>query len=147
MIDVGPVQATPVTHPSMAHSSSLPSINPNPQVSTNPAHRSGLLLAAILGLALGMSGTGALVASGLLSENSPTRAAVPIERAPSIAQWPAVKQLALPGFQRRGNLLTGELRTNDGTVLRLVIDARTNMLVGYRVIEPIPPAETAKKQD
>ena len=42
---------------------------------------------------------------------------------------------ALPGFQRRGNTLVGELKGRDGSVVRLVFDARTQALIGLRIME------------
>lgn len=41
----------------------------------------------------------------------------------------------LPGFQRRGNSVIGEVCTRDGQVLRLVLDARHQTLIGFRVLE------------
>jgi hypothetical protein len=49
---------------------------------------------------------------------------------------PSQPPLVLPGFQRRGPLLTGEVKTGDGSTLRLVIDSRSHAIVGYRIIEP-----------
>lgn len=42
--------------------------------------------------------------------------------------------MAIPGFQRRGNTLVGEVVTQDGTNLRLVFDARTKTLIGMRMV-------------
>jgi hypothetical protein len=38
------------------------------------------------------------------------------------------------GFRQRGNLLIGEVRATDGTPIRLVLDGRTQALVGFRVL-------------
>ncbi len=42
---------------------------------------------------------------------------------------------SLPGFQRRGNSVVGEVCTRDGQSLRLVLDARSQALIGFRVVE------------
>lgn len=42
----------------------------------------------------------------------------------------------VPGFQRRGNTVVGEVCTREGQTLRLVIDARTQALVGFRQLSP-----------
>ncbi len=42
---------------------------------------------------------------------------------------------SLKGFQRRGNSVVGEVCTRDGQVLRLVLDARSQALIGFRVVE------------
>jgi len=42
---------------------------------------------------------------------------------------------SLKGFQRRGNSVVGEVCTRDGQVLRLVLDARNQALIGFRVVE------------
>ncbi|WP_284177697.1 hypothetical protein [Rhabdaerophilum sp. SD176] len=42
----------------------------------------------------------------------------------------------LPGFQRRGNSVVGEVCTRDGQALRLVLDARNQTLIGFRLLEP-----------
>jgi hypothetical protein len=47
----------------------------------------------------------------------------------------ATELTSLGGFQRRGALLVGEVTTRDGVPLRLVLDARTQALVGFRVLE------------
>lgn len=41
----------------------------------------------------------------------------------------------LPGFQRRGNSLVGEVCTRNGQALRLVLDARNQTLIGFRLLE------------
>lgn len=47
----------------------------------------------------------------------------------------SVELANLAGFQRRGNSLVGEVKTRDGTTMRLVFDARTHTLIGLRVLE------------
>lgn len=64
--------------------------------------------------------------------------------AQSVAQREANVARALvdvAGFRQRGNLLIGEVRAADGTPIRLVLDARTQALVGFRMLErrAIPP--------
>lgn len=51
------------------------------------------------------------------------------------------------GFQRRGALLVGELTTRDGTPVRLVLDGRTQALVGFRVLERPAAAPLAPNED
>ncbi|MFY8114700.1 MAG: hypothetical protein ACOVOC_10810 [Rhabdaerophilum sp.] len=43
---------------------------------------------------------------------------------------------SLPGFQRRGSSVVGEVCTRDGQALRLVLDARNQALIGFRLLEP-----------
>lgn len=38
-------------------------------------------------------------------------------------------------LQRRGNSLVGEVKTRNGAVMRLVLDARTHALIGLRVLD------------
>jgi hypothetical protein len=40
----------------------------------------------------------------------------------------------LPGFQRRGATYTGEFTTRDGEVIHLVVDVRTQNIIGAKVI-------------
>lgn len=53
---------------------------------------------------------------------------------------------AMPGFQRRGNNVVGEVCTRDGQALRLVLDARNQTLIGFRLLpggnEPAPGGRT-----
>ena len=49
----------------------------------------------------------------------------------------------LAGFQRRGNTLVGEVRTREGATMRLVFDARTHTLIGFRIMDQ---AETTPRE-
>ena len=129
----------------MAHSSLFAPALPSLPKPTGSVRRSGIWLAIILGIALGMTGTGALVASGLLAEEPKSRLTPPGDLPALGAQRLRVSPLTLPGFQRRGNLLTGELRASDGSIMRLVIDARSNTIIGYRVVEPANPGEAQSR--
>lgn len=97
--------------------------------------RTGLWLSAVLALAVAAVGTSALLTS---SPDEKAPSATPpagTERISNVAP-PAQPPLALPGFQRRGPLLTGEVKTQDGSTLRLVIDTRSHAIIGYRIVEP-----------
>lgn len=69
-----------------------------------------------------------------------------LSRSPSTTDAPATSRLVenrtmaelgtLPGFQRRGNSVVGEVCTRDGQALRLVLDARSQALIGFRLLEP-----------
>lgn len=53
--------------------------------------------------------------------------------------YKATAKLAdLASFQRRGNSLVGEVTTREGAVMRLVFDARTHTLIGFRVLDALP---------
>lgn len=97
--------------------------------------RTGLWLTSVLALALAAAGTGAFVAS---SPEEKAAIATPAVSPDKAAHVSAATQppLALPGFQRRGPLLTGEVKTQDGSTLRLVIDTRSHAIIGYRLVEP-----------
>lgn len=43
-----------------------------------------------------------------------------------------------PGFQKRGTTWVGDMRTPDGMLIRLVLDGRTQTLIGAKIIEPAP---------
>lgn len=97
--------------------------------------RTGLWLTTVLALALAAAGTGAFVASAPEERATGTLPAISADRAANVT---AATQppLVLPGFQRRGPLLTGEVKTQDGSTLRLVIDTRSHAIIGYRLVEP-----------
>lgn len=101
--------------------------------------RPGFWLGVTLAGALLLAGTGALLATGLIAEASDTARRIVPERAPPVATG-EVAPLHLPGFQRRGNLLTGHLTTEDGRRLHLVIDARSNTIIGAKLVELPAPA-------
>ncbi|MCZ8376290.1 MAG: hypothetical protein O9342_13000 [Beijerinckiaceae bacterium] len=86
-----------------------------------------------------------------------------LSRSPAMTDAPASSRLVenrtmaelgtLPGFQRRGNSVVGEVCTRDGQALRLVLDARNQTLIGFRLLEtnevrpgcpasPLPSART-----
>lgn len=101
--------------------------------------RAGFWLSLTLLGALALAGTGALLASGLLAEASDSARRIVPERSAPVATG-AVAPLQLPGFQRRGNLLTGHVTTEDGRRLHLVIDARSNTIIGAKLVEAPAPA-------
>jgi hypothetical protein len=46
----------------------------------------------------------------------------------------------LPGFARRGNVLVGEMQGSHGASVRLVFDAKSQKLIGMKVLDaPSPP--------
>jgi|GEM_PF-2602101 len=45
---------------------------------------------------------------------------------------------SLPGFQRRGTLHVAELRAQDGSLIRLVLDAKSLKLIGVKRLEAAP---------
>lgn len=94
--------------------------------------RTGLWLSAVLALAVGAAGISIFL--GATPEEKAALAA-PVDRMTNVAA-PTQPPLALPGFQRRGPLLTGEVKTQDGSTLRLVIDTRSHAIIGYRLVEP-----------
>ncbi|MFY8155705.1 MAG: hypothetical protein ACOVLI_02435 [Rhabdaerophilum sp.] len=101
--------------------------------------RAGFWLVITLAGALLLAGSGALISSGWLVEASDSARRIMPERPAPMATG-AVAPLQLPGFQRRGNLLTGLLTTEDGRRLHLVIDARSNMIIGAKLVEAPAPA-------
>lgn len=129
----GPVQAEKPRKAIMSQTSFLNSHPPLP--GRFRFGRTGMWLSAVLVAALAAAGTSALIAANPLEKAaSPAPASTalrPANVAP-VSQPP----LMLPGFQRRGPLLTGEVTTLDGSTLRLVIDTRTHSIVGYRLVEP-----------
>jgi hypothetical protein len=111
-----------------------------PQQLSGPRRRLGTLLSFGLLAALFGGAVSLLLASGILSEASGSARRLMPERAGMLAPGPAAP-LHLPGFQRRGNMLTGQVTAEDGRHLRLVIDARTNAIIGAKLVEPpAPPA-------
>ena len=99
--------------------------------STKP--RSGLWLVAAFGAVMLLLAATAIGASALLLK-------------PHLApQMPVAQESAsttrsaapLPGFQRRGATYFGEFTTRDGEVIRLVVDARTQNIIGAKVIRRI----------
>lgn len=96
--------------------------------------RPGFWLSVTLLAAILLAGSSAILASGLLAEASDSARRLVPERPAPVATG-AVAPLQLPGFQRRGNLLTGHLTTEDGRRLHLVIDARTNTIIGAKLVE------------
>jgi hypothetical protein len=113
----------------------------SPSSSTMPRmrRRAGFWLGITLLGALMLAGSGALISSGLLVEASDSARRIVPERPAPMATG-AVAPLQLPGFQRRGNLLTGHLTTEDGRRLHLVIDARSNTIIGAKLVEARAPA-------
>ena len=61
-------------------------------------------------------------------------------KAPNEIKTP-IGMISLADLQRRGNSLVGEIRTQDGAVTRLVLDARTHALIGMRVIHAAEQAQ------
>ncbi|MCU0819506.1 MAG: hypothetical protein MUF11_09380 [Beijerinckiaceae bacterium] len=101
--------------------------------------RAGFWLSLTLFAALLLAGSSAILASGLLAEASDSARRLVPERPAPVATG-ATAPLQLPGFQRRGNLLTGHVTTEDGRRLHLVIDARTNIIIGAKLVEAQVPA-------
>lgn len=89
----------------------------------------GLVLG--LGIVLLSLGTAWFASSQL----QPAPARTPAETAGSGLDRAALAKLDLSTFQRRGNLLVGQITTPAGVRLRLVMDANTRALVGLRVVE------------
>ncbi|MBN8533969.1 MAG: hypothetical protein J0L51_07745 [Rhizobiales bacterium] len=94
--------------------------------------RTGLWLSAVLALAVAAVGSGIFLAP---ASDDKAAIAAPADKVTNVAA-PTQPPLALPGFQRRGPLLTGEVKTVDGSTLRLVIDTRSHAIIGYRLVEP-----------
>jgi hypothetical protein len=94
--------------------------------------RTGLWLSAVLALAVGAIGISFFMSYAPVEKAAITASA---EKMTNVAA-PTQPPLALPGFQRRGPLLTGEVKTQDGSTLRLVIDTRNHAIIGYRLVEP-----------
>lgn len=118
----------------MAHSSLLQSVRPLRRTGT------GLWLVGIVVLAIL-----ALAASVLanFSGGSPTSSdialATPAFTKGDSAITPAPPSRAIPpGFQKRGTTLVGEMRTPDGMLIRLVLDGRTQTLIGAKIVESAP---------
>jgi hypothetical protein len=106
-----------------------------PHSPSRSAWRGGMRL-AVWCIALVASGASVLVAAsqsrgGLGSALPATQTTAPDLRA-------AIDLPQLSGFQKRGNALIGEVRTRDGTMLRLVFDARTQALIGLKVLATTP---------
>jgi hypothetical protein len=97
--------------------------------------RTGLWLSAVLAFAVAAAGTSVFLGSRQDEKAAVVAPASTADRAAHVA-LPTQPPLALPGFQRRGPLLTGEVRTQDGSTLRLVIDTRNHAIIGYRLVEP-----------
>ena len=68
----------------------------------------------------------------------PTISLTSVEISPATRPSQSQKQSAIPGFTRRGTSLVAEMRSQDGSLVRLVIDARSHTLIGAKVIEPAP---------
>ncbi len=113
--------------------------SPSPPSLPRLRRRTGFWLSLTLGAALILAGGAALLASGLLAEASDSARRFVPERASPVATG-ATAPLQLPGFQRRGNLLTGHVTIEDGRRLQLVIDQRTNTIIGAKIVEPPAPA-------
>lgn len=97
--------------------------------------RTGLWLSTVLALAVAAVGTSAFLTSSPDEKAAVVTPPPGTDRVTNVA--PATQPpLALPGFQRRGPLLTGEVKTQDGSTLRLVIDTRSHAIIGYRIVEP-----------
>lgn len=98
------------------------------------ATRGGYWLFVALTLAVfGLAATAIAASSLLLASRG--HEAQPVEAAS--AAPPAAKTASaqsLPGFQRRGSTYLGEFTTRDGQQIRLVIDARTQSVIGAKVI-------------
>ncbi|MGL5446259.1 MAG: hypothetical protein ACRDBL_03000 [Rhabdaerophilum sp.] len=96
--------------------------------------RTGLWLSLVLALALALVGVVAVIAQAPMEKATNGTAPALVDKVPhATATQPP---LVLPGFQRRGPLLTGEVKTQDGSTLRLVIDTRSHAIIGYRLVEP-----------
>jgi hypothetical protein len=107
-----------------------------------PLRHSGFWLTSLLVLAAAVSGASALALTVWIPRESHVlRPPPPVPSAMTAAATPASP--LLPGFQKRGNTWIGDIRTTDGSTIRLVIDARNQMIIGHRVIEPAvsPKAE------
>lgn len=107
-----------------------------------PLRRPGWWLVAILAAAVASAALSAYLALSPVERVSV--APVPALDSVSRPVTPSQPPLALPGFQRRGPLLTGEVRTSDGSTLRLVIDSRSHAIVGYRLVEGPQSAATPR---
>jgi hypothetical protein len=137
----GPVQAEGPRKAIMSQTSFL---NPHPPLPGRFRFgRTGMWLSAVLVAALAAAG-----ASALMAANPVEKAASPVPASTALrpAHVAPANQppLMLPGFQRRGPLLTGEVTTQDGSTLRLVIDTRNHAIVGYRLVEPAIAGNSAR---
>jgi hypothetical protein len=114
------------------------------QSGSKARYRPGFWLAIVLGLASFGIGVSAIATSANLIKPRFSDAARDIVLPPGDTA-PSTQAGALPGFQRRGATLVGEFRTRDGQTIRLVLDARTQAVIGIRVIgQPAPLAEAPR---
>jgi hypothetical protein len=97
--------------------------------------RTGLWLSAVLGIAVVAVGASIFLTSAQEKTTTTAAPAAATDKSAHVTT-PSQPPLALPGFQRRGPLLTGEVKTIDGSTLRLVIDTRNHAIIGYRLVEP-----------
>jgi hypothetical protein len=101
---------------------------------------SGYWLTGLLVLAAFVSGASALALTAWVPREAGFARPLPAGAAP-VATTTAATPPPLPGFQKKGNLWIGEVRTADGAMIRLVIDARSQAIIGHRVMEAgAPPA-------
>lgn len=92
--------------------------------------RTGLWLVAAFGTVMALLAATAIGASALLLKPH-----LPVQvPAAQDAAGATRNAAALPGFQRRGATYYGEFTTRDGEVIRLVIDAKTQNIIGAKVI-------------
>jgi len=117
----------------------------DPRAPSKAAHRLPLSGTARKVVRLGAFAAGILVGhlgSAALAQQTATLLPAPHIHVAGLAKAGknATDGVDLSGFQRRGNTLVGEIKTRDGTPMRLVFDARTHALIGMRVLEPSTPA-------
>lgn len=94
----------------------------------------GLSLAVLTVLAAGALAIGLVAANSILAVSSIDAQAGEARRGELLAMRGETPPI--PGFQRRGTSFVGDVRGSDGALLRLVFDARTQTLIGMKVIEP-----------
>ena len=118
---------------------------PDHRAPRKAAHRLLLSGTASKSLRIGVFAVGVLVGhcgNAALAQQTATLLPAPHIHVAGLAKAGknATDGVDLSGFQRRGNTLVGEIKTRDGTPMRLVFDARTHALIGMRVLEPSTPA-------
>lgn len=110
-----------------------------PAGTAHPGFFSGLTRRLKRALAAGVVLAGCGFALVAASQSRPELTAGRFGLAPQPPEPQATADLnQLSGFQRRGNSLVGEVVTRDGTAMRLVFDARTQALIGLRVLARAP---------
>jgi hypothetical protein len=107
-------------------------------------NRTGLGLTLILGIALSAVSLGTFLTPKPIERAVGSASPLTTDRSAPVSTT-TQPPLALPGFQRRGPLLTGEVKTSDGSTLRLVIDTRNHAIVGYRLTGPALAAGTPSR--